>query len=356
MFVLEKEEEEMKQIRRTKGSDEGRLLKSIVNCVLKHMNKVQLEVAKHSVGLDKVVHDFAKSALESFQSHYDVKIGGIVGMGGSGKTTLAKEIYNRKSSSFDRCSFIFDGPEAATKKDRHNKQKMLLQDLGFKDTDLSFDNVEKGKGVLASRLRSLSVFIILDDIDNQDQLKALLPGIDGFGSGSIIIVTSRKFGVLTSWGISSIYKMKGLGMGHASQLLCWHTFLLSFPLNGFEDLVERFLNICNGLGGQLYGKEKDYWESQLNKISRLLPKDIQGTLQISYGALHDEERKIFLDIACFFIGEEKSLAIAVWDGSAWSGLHNLEILVNKCLVEFDAKNCKRMHDHLRDSRKEISIT
>ncbi|KAH9293617.1 hypothetical protein KI387_041179, partial [Taxus chinensis] len=45
---------------------------------------------------------------------------------------------------------------------------------------------------------------------HQDQLDALLPGIDGFGSGSIIIVISRELGVLTSWGISSIYNMKGL--------------------------------------------------------------------------------------------------------------------------------------------------
>ncbi|KAH9288954.1 hypothetical protein KI387_033071, partial [Taxus chinensis] len=339
--------------------DGGRLLKSIVNCVLKHMKKVPLEVAKHPVGLDKAVEEFERSVFESSQDHHHVKIRGIVGMGGSGKTTLSKEMYNRKSPSFDRCSFIFDVREAATKKDLHNKQKKLLQDLGFKD--LLFDNVEEGKGVLASRLRSLSVFIILDDVDHQDQLDALLPGIDSFGPGSEIIVTSRELGVLTSWGISSIYKMKGLDVGHASQLLCWHAFLQPFPLNGFEDLVKRFVIFSKGLplslkvfGGQLYRKERDYWESQLNKISRLLHRDIQETLQISYDALDDEEKKIFLDIACFFIGEQKSLAIAVWDGSGWSGLHSWATLANKCLVELDEKNRIRMHDHLRDLGREIS--
>ncbi|KAH9288952.1 hypothetical protein KI387_033069, partial [Taxus chinensis] len=155
--------------------------------------------------------------------------------------------------------------------------------------------------------------------------------------------------------------MEGLDVGHASELLCWHAFLQPFPLNGFEDLVERFVTFCNGLplslkvfGGQLYRKERDYWGSQLNKISRLLHRDIQETLQISYDALDDEEKKIFLDIACFFIGEQKSLAIAVWDGSGWSGLHSWETLANKCLVELDEKNCIRMHDHLRDLGREIS--
>lgn len=338
-------------------SDESRLLKSIVNSVMKHMKKsVQLEVAKHPVGLDVAIHDFERIALDFSQK---VQIVGIVGMGGCGKTTLATEIYNRKSPSIDKCSFIFDVRDAAYNSDLHNKQKKLMQDIGF--SALQFDNVQEGKAILRNRLRSFQVLIILDDVDHAEQLDALLPGIDNFEPGSLIIVTSRELGVLKSWGVSSIYQMKGLNVKHARELLCWHAFLQSSPPNEFQSLVEQFVKICNRLplslkvfGGLLYGKPKDFWDSQLNKASRILPTDIKESLKISFDALDEEEQEIFLDVACFFIGEEKSVAIAVWDGSRWNGKHSWEVLENKCLVEVDKSNQIKMHDQLRDLGKDIA--
>ncbi|GLJ33496.1 hypothetical protein SUGI_0673810 [Cryptomeria japonica] len=339
------------------NDDEKRLLKSIVNSVMKHMRKaVKLEVAKHPVGLDETIHDFERSALDFSQK---VQIVGIVGMGGSGKTTLATEIYNRKSSSINKCSCIFEVRDAAYKNDLHNKQKKLMQDIGF--SALQFDNVQEGKAILKNRLRSFQVLIILDDVDHAEQLDALLPEIHNFEPGSLIIVTSRELGVLKSWGVSSIYQMKGLNPKHARELLCWHAFLQSSPPNEFQSLVEEFVKICNRLplslkifGGLLYGKPKDYWDSQLNKASRLLPNDIKESLKISFDALDEEEQEIFLDIASFFIGEEKSMAIAVWDGSRWNGEHSWEVLENKCLVEVDKSNRIKMHDQLRDLGKDIA--
>ncbi|KAH9288589.1 hypothetical protein KI387_032706, partial [Taxus chinensis] len=343
------------------NDDKQRLLKNIVNLVLKVMNKVPLEVAKHPIGLSEAVKEFEMIALQSAAGHPNVQIVGIWGMGGSGKTTLAKKLYNIKCSFWQKSSFVFDVRDAATKGVLHYKQIKLLEDLGFK-ASVSFDNIEQGKGILANRFRSIKVLIILDDVDHVDQLDALMPAKDVLGWGSLIIVTTRELEVLRSWGISSVYRIRTLDPSHAKQLFCWHAFLQSFPLDGFEILVEKFLNVCNGLplslkvfGGQLYGNsDKDYWESQLHKISRILPNDVKQRLKISYDALDEEEKEIFLDTACFFIGVEKSSAIAVWDGSGWSSLHSWERLVSKCLVELDEKNHIRMHDHLRDLGREIA--
>ncbi|XP_057815155.2 disease resistance protein RPV1-like [Cryptomeria japonica] len=341
-----------------------RVLKNIVNRVLKIMKRGPLEVATHPVGLKEAVAEFEMKNSESAKNHSNVQLVGIWGMGGSGKTTLAKELYNKKCSSIEKSSFVFDVRTAASKNELHIKQRQLLEDFGFKFSDQPFDNIEQGKMILSNYLTSLPVFIILDDVDHRDQLEILLPGKASLASGSLIIVTTRDKEVLKVCGISCIYVMKSMNQSHAKQRFCWHAFLKSSPLSGFEDLVEKFVCASNGLplslkvlGGQLHGwSNKDLWEDVLHKISRILPDDIINRLRVRYDALDKEEQQMFLDVACFFIGKNKTIAISVWEGSGWSGLWGWERLVNKCLVEVIHKNEIRMHDHLRDLGREIART
>lgn len=104
------------------------------------------------------------------------------------------------------------------------------------------------------------------------------------------------------------------------------------------------------IGALLYleNPEIGYWQDQLCKLSNIVPTDIQKSLKVSYDSLDEEDKGIFLDIACFFVGEDRDKAIRIWDGCGWRGSIGLRNLENKCLVEVDTENCIRMHDHLRD--------
>ncbi|GLJ33231.1 hypothetical protein SUGI_0668660 [Cryptomeria japonica] len=115
-------------------------------------------------------------------------------MGGSSKTTLAKQFYNNKYKNMDKSSFLLDIRDAASKSILHKKHEKILVDLGLQG--VSFDNVKEGKGILHSRFRSLLVLIILDDVDNIEQLNVLVPKKDSLGWGSLVVVTSRKLEVL----------------------------------------------------------------------------------------------------------------------------------------------------------------
>ncbi|KAH9289157.1 hypothetical protein KI387_033274, partial [Taxus chinensis] len=335
-----------------KIEDEGSVLKNIVSHVLRFMKTIP-------VGLDELVQDFERISLQSPQNLEAVQLVGIWGMGGSGKTTISKEIFKRKRSSFDKCSFMFDVRDCAARYDLRSLKEKLLNDLGV--NHLPVDNVDEGSGVLTSRFSSVRALIVLDDVDHVDQLDALLPGADILRPDSLVIVTTREMRVLTSRNISAIYEMPRLKMVDAKQLFSWHAFSQPSPPSGYEDLVEMFATACGGLplslkvlGSQLCGRSMDYWESQSIKFAGILPTDINQSLRLSYDALDEEEREMFLDIACFFAGEEKSLAITVWDGSGWNGLRGLETLVNKCLVDLDEQNCIRMHDYLRDMGREMA--
>ncbi|GLJ15092.1 hypothetical protein SUGI_0246680 [Cryptomeria japonica] len=177
------------------SEEEQRVLKNVVNRVLEKMKIVPLEVAKHPVGLEEVVADFEMTASEFAKNHPDNQIVGIWGMGGSGKTTLAKELYNKKCSSIEKSSFLFDIRNVASKNKLHKMQRQLLQDFGF-FIDQPFTNIEQGKNILYNYLRSIPVFIILDDVDHTNQLEALLPAKASLASGSFIIVTTRDKEVL----------------------------------------------------------------------------------------------------------------------------------------------------------------
>eukprot|EP01018_Ginkgo_biloba_P021975 Gb_40546 [translate_table: standard] len=357
------------------NDDMGQLLTNLASTVLQELKMVPLlEVAKYPVGLDEAVKDFEKQMLgrgEHDQNQSEnVKIVGIVGIGGAGKTTLATELYNRKSySEFSRRSFLFDVREASARNELPALQSKLLKDL--LGIDSTFHSIGEGKQELRKYLKKYSspILIILDDIDHMNQLDALLVK-DILISESLIIITSRDKGVLKRSGISLIYEIEMLDSKHAEELFCWHAFSEPHPISGFEDLVGDFLRACSGLplslqvlGRHVFGTyDRDYWQSTLDKLSKIMHDDIKNRLEISYAALDEEEKKIFLDVACFFIEtdtKEKITAIRIWDASGWSGLHGLQTLEWKCLVDivkdkFTGKEYLRMHNQLRDMGREIA--
>lgn len=59
-------------------------------------------------------------------------------------------------------------------------------------------------------------------------------------------------------------------------------------------------------------------------------------------------KEIFLDIACFFLGEDGDKAKRIW-GEV--GVQNLQ---DKCLLELDENNKIKMHDHIRDMGRKIA--
>lgn len=147
-------------------------------------------VATYPTGLDEKVKDIETKVL--LQPHRGkVQVVGITDLGGVGKTTLAKELFNRKSPDYNKSFFLYDVRENVVKSSLHAMQSKLLK--GLTQLDLPVDNIYEGIEMLKRHLSSSQVLLILDDIDHVDQLNALLPVQvkEVLRSDSLILITSR---------------------------------------------------------------------------------------------------------------------------------------------------------------------
>ncbi|KAK1437452.1 hypothetical protein QVD17_03243 [Tagetes erecta] len=296
---------------------------------------------------------------------HDHPVVAICGMGGSGKTTLAKHIYYSNKQNFDRSSLLEDI------ENQHDGmlgvQKRLLGDISG---NMAISNVDEGALQLEKVIEMNKVLIVVDDIDDKDQLSTLF-GTKVFSTQSKIVITTRLLKIDTWVGSISfgchVHEIELLKDHESLGLLSYHAFGSQIPLEGFEELAVQLAQYCEGnplalkvLGSSLSegeGARIETWRSTLKSLNSLkgdLDRKIQGVLQKSFDTLpYESHKELFLHIGCLFLGEyvydvERILED---DYHAESGM---VALTNRCLLTFSTDGLKlAMHKLLQDMARKI---
>ncbi|XP_022137001.1 TMV resistance protein N-like isoform X2 [Momordica charantia] len=335
---------------------ESKFLQDVVKETLNKLNCTLLYIAKYPVGLESRIQDLYM--LLDTKSD-DVRMIGICGIGGIGKTTIAKAVYNLIADQFESCTFLANIREQSKQKLGliHLQEALLYEALGCDNVKLG--STDKGINVIRNKLRNKRVFLVLDDVDQTEQLEALAGGHDWFGSGSRIVFTTRDDHLLVSHGVQYTYKVKELSNEDSLRLFSSHAFRNPCPPKGYEEFISFVLNYAKGLplalmvlGSFLCGRRISEWKSALDKLRRIPDKRIYEVLKISFDGLEDNEQSIFLDVACFFKGENKDHVVNVLDGCDFYADNGIRILVDKCLVTIEY-NKLWMHDLLQEMGWEI---
>jgi len=233
----------------------------------------------------------------------------IVGMGGLGKTSLAKSVCDAENVK----SHFELKMEACVSDDFSLKQviqKIIKSATGERCADLDEGELNKK---LEEILNGRKYLLLLDDVWNEDAQKWLLlkPLLSKGAGGSKIIVTTRSQRVAKIMGtVNTAYNLSLLGQGDCLSLFYKCAFKEGekelYPnLVGIgKEIVEKCkqvpLAVIN-LGTQLYGKtDEKEWESVRDSETWEEEGDgILPALKISYQRLPTHLKRCFLYCSVF---------------------------------------------------------
>ncbi|QHO46851.1 hypothetical protein HN873_019342 [Arachis hypogaea] len=346
----------------------------------------------HVVESNAIGRDFDKENIIKLllQENSHTSVIPIVGIGGMGKTTLAKLVHNDQritesfplkiwicvSDDFDINQLLIKIIMCASEGDLASSYSPVGQQ-NVKDLD-----VQQLQHTLRKKIAGKKFLLVLDDVWNDDRVKwlELQDLLEMMGSNeSKILVTTRSPTIASMMGTVSSYNLEGLSLKNSLSLFVRWAFK-----EGEEKKYPKLMNIakkivkkCSGvplairtLGSSLFSKHKiDEWEHvRDNEIWKLSQRenDILPVLKLSYDQMPSYLKHCF---AMFSLFPKDYVFISATVSSLWGALglipssvenKSLEDIANQYLLElmsksflqdfidFGAGYCFKIHDLMHD--------
>ncbi|RHN57398.1 putative TIR domain, winged helix-turn-helix DNA-binding domain-containing protein [Medicago truncatula] len=319
---------------------ESILILKIVNDVLE---KLQLRYPNELEGV--VRNEKNSECVESLLKKF--RILGIWSMGGMGKTTIAKVFFAKHFAQYDHVCFA---------NAKEYSLSRLLSEL-LKE-EISASDVVKST-IHMRRLRSRKVLIVLDNVESSDQFDYLCRDYHDLTQDSRLIITTKDKQLLRG-RVDWIYEVKHWEDPKSLELFCLEAFEPSNPREKYEHLLQKAITYAGGvplalklLALHLRSREIEFWVSSFKKLDKYPDGRLHKVLRVSYDELDALQKKIFLDIAFFFIGEKKERVTKILDACGFEPNSGIVVLKDKALITVSNNHTIQMHDLLQKMGSDI---
>ncbi|XWS47720.1 hypothetical protein CRYUN_Cryun13aG0008500 [Craigia yunnanensis] len=270
---------------------------------------------KDIVGLDD---DIAKLVTQLVQTEDQWHAISIVGMGGIGKTTLAKKVYNHGDiqAQFPTRAWVYVSQEFSTR----DVLQAIIKQVVTTGRNLEKLREEELEEVLYEHLRKKRYLVVLDDVWSIEAWNSLSEAFPDRSNGSRVMLTTRNRSIaLKADARSDPYDLHFLSEENGWMLFCKKAFIASADSHcspQLEEIGEKIVEKCAGLplaiivmGGLLSTKRNlGEWKRVLSNMSPFFAQDtnrvsdtkmVSDILALSYNDFPYYLKSCFLHLGQF---------------------------------------------------------